>query len=210
MLKRQKVSHNQYTNHCDYINSILNNIRLHLKDHTAVDAGGPSRQFINDVFLQMQTLAVPVNGSGSDSKDGSNKSGSCQRIALFCQEEAGEKRGRVIELVPKRDDELERVVRKILCERRKETDSPEIEVLILQTKTRIQEYSRAMGRILLHAIICGYPVLSSCMTPFYRNCKNVCFHMIDSGLALSNSFVLLQYFFEESSPVIEVIVEEMW
>lgn len=132
---------------------------------TAIDEGGPSRQFMNDTFLQMQTLAVPVRGSGKS-------------ILLFHQAEAGEKRGRVIDLVPRRDDELEWEVMKIVQPRCTEPVSPEIEVLVEETMTRVKEYSRVMGRMLLHAFICGHPVLSACMTPFYMNCKKYCFVVV--------------------------------
>lgn len=129
-----------------------------MKEDTAIDQGGPSRQFINDAILQMQSLSVPVGETSS--------------VKLFCQETAGKSRESVKEIVPRLTDDLKRQVRAIAREKSTEQDSPEINVIIDDAMTRIKLYARVMGRILLHAFICGHPVSSAVMTPFFMNREN--------------------------------------
>jgi hypothetical protein len=128
-----------------------------MKEDTAIDQGGPSRQFINDAILQMQSLSVPVGEMS---------------VTLFCQETAGKSRESVKEIVPRLDDDLTRQVRAIAREKSTEQDSPETNAIIDDAMTRIKLYSRVMGRILLHAFICGHPVSSAVMTPFFMNREN--------------------------------------
>lgn len=140
-------------------------IQCALVKNTAIDAGGPSRQFINDVFLQMKTLSIPVKVRGKS-----------VRSVLFCQETAGKIRESVIELLPRLDDDLEREVRGIAkMDDSTDQGSPEVDAIVEKSIDRIKLYSRVMGRMLLHAFICGHPVSSAVMTPFFMNCKSLCF-----------------------------------
>jgi len=109
--------------------------RGQMKLDTAVDEGGPSRQFHSDVFLQMQTLAVPVGKSGI-------------KVPIFEQGTAGDKRGNVLEIIPIHDDELRRRIQAVLLKDEKYS-SPEVEDLIDRSIIRIEKYARAMGRIMV-------------------------------------------------------------
>eukprot|EP00956_Cyclotella_meneghiniana_P004100 scaffold4989_cov64-Cyclotella_meneghiniana.AAC.1 len=110
----------------------------------ANDAGGPSRQFINDAFLQMKTLSIPVKVRGK----------SVRSVRLFCQETAGKIRESVIELLPRLDDDLEREVRGIAkMDDSTDQGSPEVDAIVEKSIDRIKLYSRVM--VMLRGVMPG-------------------------------------------------------
>ena len=108
------------------------------ENDTGVDEGGPSRQFLSDAFLQMQTLSVPVGPSG-------------ERVEFFAQATAGANRGNVREIIPCRDDDIILRARKVLKQSvaLDHVYSPEEEAQIEEVMSRVGLYSRAMGRMLV-------------------------------------------------------------
>jgi hypothetical protein len=102
---------------------------------TAVDEGGPSRQFFSDVWKQLHTLAVPVLKGN---------------VQIFDQDVATRKEhGNPLELIPQRDDALLKQIMDIIEKECHEKDTPEIEAVIDEAKTRIRLYARAIGRMLV-------------------------------------------------------------
>eukprot|EP00804_Cyclotella_cryptica_P010431 CCRYP_020963-RC/>CCRYP_020963-RC protein AED:0.20 eAED:0.20 QI:1138/1/1/1/0.5/0.33/9/82/570 len=122
---------------------------------TAVDEGGPSRQFFSDVWKQLHTLTVPLlNG----------------KVQIFYHDFAlRQEHGNPLELIPHCDDALQKQIMDIIEKEFHEKETPEIDALVEQAMTRINLYARAIGRMLLHSFIHGYPVSSGVMTPFFMN-----------------------------------------
>lgn len=102
---------------------------------TAIDEGGPSRQFFSDVWKQLHTLAVPVLK---------------RKVQIFYQDKAiREEHGNPLELIPQRDDDLFKEIWKILEEHCDGSDAPEMEALLDDARTRIKLYARAIGRMMV-------------------------------------------------------------
>lgn len=104
---------------------------------TAVDEGGPSKQFLSDAWKQMQTLVVPVLSD---------------KVQLFEQAEAGRKRENVLEIIPIHDDTLIYHIERIAA-RTFERGSPEMNAVVEETKNRIHAYVRVMGRLMVRIIL---------------------------------------------------------
>jgi hypothetical protein len=157
---------------------------------TAIDKGGPSRQFLSDSWNQIQTLAVPVLSG---------------KVHIFKHDIAKEKRGAVLELIPLQDDYLIYRIEEIIGKENHDKKSPKFKAAVEDAKIRIYKYSRVVGRFLvgemtftyftliaidlilmiplssqLHAFIRGYPVSSAVMTPFYMNRKTKTFYFVSS------------------------------
>eukprot|EP01082_Thalassiosira_pseudonana_P010555 g9307.t1 g9307 contig36:306427-308909(+) len=115
------------------------------KSDTAIDEGGPSRQFKSDVWKQLSALSIPVKGS-------------TEMIAMF--DEATSKGVGVngLELIPITDETLSERIRGLGLEKNAE-----------DIKTRAKEYARAVGRIMLHSFVHGHFVSSAALTPLFVN-----------------------------------------
>ena len=104
---------------------------------TAVDEGGPSKQFLSDAWKQMQTLSVPVLSD---------------KVQLFQQATAGKKRQNVSEIIPIHDDYLIHQI-KMIAAPAFERGSPEMNNVIEETKNRIYAYARVMGRLMVRILL---------------------------------------------------------
>eukprot|EP01082_Thalassiosira_pseudonana_P014115 g11742.t1.2.5e17418b g11742 g11742.t1 contig6:504033-506335(-) len=115
------------------------------KPGTAIDEGGPSRQFKADVWKQLSALSIPVKES-------------TDMIAMF--DEATTKGVGVngLELIPITDEALSERIRGLGLKE----DAEDI-------KTRAKEYARAVGRIMLHSFVHGHFVSSAALSPLFVN-----------------------------------------
>ena len=85
----------------------------------------------------MQTLSVPVGEWG-------------ERVSIFEQATAGSKRGKILELIPCRDDDIIRKTRQALKQSiTNDVYTPEEEKQVEDVMRQVGLYSRAMGRMLV-------------------------------------------------------------
>ena len=122
---------------------------------TAIDWGGPLRQFKTDVWKQLDKLSIPVRRSN---KNGGGR-GKIVMIRIF--EEASNGNGSFA--VPITDAALESRIQDI------------VRGNITKTQDAIQrakDYSRAIGRIMLHSFVNGHIVSTSAMAPLFINGEN--------------------------------------
>ena len=122
------------------------------KEDTAVDQGGPSRQFLTDVFKQIEVLSVMVGN---------------ERVKLFQNTDSG------VDVVT--DDVLEHYISKAVksscadlsaaaAVKRAKKDSADA---VKQAK----DYARAIGRIMLHSMANDYTLPAKAMSPFFMTGK---------------------------------------
>ena len=122
-----------------------------LKEATAIDEGGPSRQFLSDAWKQLHALFVyiilPQNlviEEEVEEKKKTKKEEEEKKVKLF---EDGESA-----LIPIKDEQLEEKIHAYLskkCKHKYEKDSPEIQAAYQNTVVRVKEYARAIGRLLV-------------------------------------------------------------
>mmetsp|Transcript_18710 Transcript_18710/g.33949 ORF Transcript_18710/g.33949 Transcript_18710/m.33949 type:complete len:932 (-) Transcript_18710:1162-3957(-) len=110
---------------------------------TAIDEGGPTREFLSQCWMQMGDLKLPVEG-GTD-------------VSLFEKHTHG--------WVPITDEMLRTKLKAALKENGRLSDDSEYAGKIEQARM----YYRAIGRIMLHALATGNTIWSSSMTPLYQN-----------------------------------------
>jgi hypothetical protein len=111
---------------------------------TGIDQGGPSRQFISDTCLQLQTLTVPVGRSGA--------------VEMFYQgtRPRGDTSENVWELIPQTDEWMIDKMKDIIYKENAgiEKTEPEVIALFEVAQTRVKLYCRAIGRILVRIALC--------------------------------------------------------
>lgn len=108
---------------------------------TAIDEGGPLRQFKADVWKQFNMLSIPVWGV---------------MIRLF--EDAANKEGTYV--LPITNATLESRIKSAT-----HGNAEEFSLAIQRAK----DYTRAIGRIMLHSFLHGHTVSSTAMAPFFIN-----------------------------------------
>jgi len=112
------------------------------KDTTAVDDGGPSRQFLSECWKQLLALHILVGK---------------KPVKLFEKSRSG--------VIPVTDDFLCHKVKISLSKQSGCDDSSEIDQFIENAKC----YYRAVGRIILHSIMVSTTVSSSALVPLFQN-----------------------------------------
>ena len=117
-------------------------------DDTAIDAGGPSKQFLSDVWLQMKSLAVEVL-TKDELKTFSTKNVNPDPVVIFEEAIAGDNRKGVRELIPLSDDAIVQRINNNLTQVGISKDISEFEVFVERAKERVRLYSRAIGRFLV-------------------------------------------------------------
>jgi len=113
------------------------------KEDTAVDEGGPTRQFLTDVFKQLDILCIKV-GEGE--------------VELFENTPGG--------VQVQTDDPLNSKIQALL-KRSSDTHEDTVENAIKRAK----DYVRAIGRIILHAIVHKQTLPSNAIPAFFMNGK---------------------------------------
>lgn len=115
---------------------------------TAIDEGGPLRQFESDTWKQMNTLSVPVWEENLTRK----------RVMICLFEDAANKEGTYV--LPITNATLE--------SRIKSATHGNAEEFALAIQ-RAKDYTRAIERIMLHSFLYGHTVSSTAMAPFFIN-----------------------------------------
>ena len=126
-----------------------------LKEATAIDEGGPSRQFLSDAWKQLHALFVyiilPRNlvieeevEEKKKTKEEKKKEEEEKKVKLFEEGKSA--------LIPIKDEQLEEKIHAYLkkrCKKNYEKDSPEIQAAYQDTIDRVKEYARAIGRLMV-------------------------------------------------------------
>ena len=157
---------------------------------TAVDEGGPSREFISEVCLQMETLQVPVVASkivdkAADANNASNERQEAVPVAkkivdqadekskasnkrpaavkLFQVAPASEKRGCTREIFLVTDEYLKTKVESIAAKYSPGRVTLEFRELVEDTLKRARLYSRAIGSIIVRTSAYDITIYNSSM-----------------------------------------------
>ena len=119
---------------------------------TAIDWGGPLRQFKTDIWKQLDKLSIPVRKSNR----GRGGRGKIAMIPIF--EEASNGDGSFA--VPITDAALESRIQDIV-----HGNITKFQDAIQRAK----DYTRAIGRIMLHSFVNGHIVSTSVLAPLFIN-----------------------------------------
>ena len=143
------------------------------KEDTAVDQGGPSRQFLTDVFKQIEVLSVKVGNA---------------RVSLFENTNSG--------VIVVTDDMLENSISiaaktssAVLSAKDEAAASKRAKKAVASAVKRAKDYVRAIGRIMLHSMANEYTLPSKAMSPFFMTgekgfcdfiilCLSLCTHVL--------------------------------
>lgn len=121
---------------------------------TAIDQGGPLRQFKTDVWKQLNTLSIPVWDTTTTER---------KRVMIRIFEEASNSEGNCV--VPITNATLESRIKNVA-----HGDTESIQDALQHAK----DYTRAIGRIMLHSFLNGHTVSTSAMAPIFMNDEPKC------------------------------------
>ena len=138
------------------------------KRDTAVDEGGPYKQFLSDVFKQFDSLSVPA-GSGKNKV----------KVKLF------DKEGTSVVPLLLTDDVLEQNIKAAIGQ-----NTGEAEYLKIQAT----DYMKALGRIMLNAFANRQTLPSNALPELFGNCKfTYILHYSSLNINSSHSYWCLSY-----------------
>ena len=149
-------------------NHMFKHLIEEMKEATAIDEGGPSRQFLSDAWKQLHALVVcieipqnvelkktPQKVELKEETEEDKK----KREEEEEEEEEREKKEKEVklfeqgesELIPIKDEQFEGKIHSYLKKKCKnyEKDSPEIQAVYEHTIVRVKDYARAIGRLLV-------------------------------------------------------------
>lgn len=118
------------------------------KQDTAIDQGGPSRQFLTDVFKQIDSLSILVEN---------------EMVKLFINTSSGV----MVTSDDKLNSDIETVIKRVRMSANKQAKHVAIE--------RAKHYVRAIGRIMLHALANRQTLPTNALPPFFINCESMPF-----------------------------------
>jgi len=131
--------------------------RAKKKEDTGVDEGGPSRQFITDVFKQVDMLSIQVGG---------------ESVKLF----ENTPRGAVVKTDDSLNQNISNFAKAYVTDKAAKgyvadpiNRAKEQEKIVKVSIKQAKDYSRAIGRIMLHSFVHKQTLPSNAMPPFIMN-----------------------------------------
>ena len=131
-----------------------------MNEDTAIDEGGPSKQFLSDVWLQMKMLKIDVltkeemeyykvTGMKSKQNPGQKSEPEHDPVMIFEEGIAGDSRKCVRELIPVTDEKINQQIKNNLTQAGVKEDISEFQDFVDRAEKRVRLYSRAIGRFLV-------------------------------------------------------------